>query len=328
MNEIENLGSLLHEIRRAVPTAGARRALVDGLIEGAAVPEPKNGGPDLDPALDRLARSRPPPELTYRRVQVLAALTWALPDRFGPDGTDRQRVVAALRPATRDGSRRLGERTHALVCERVYQQQEPHEIKRSLFATGIADGTLNLVIEGWTATLRSPVGTRARLGTLADIPGFRVGDVAELLDPSTWSTLSGERITMTRRGNGVITNGGVTVEYDVYDEVFHVGGALQLTPRLRVVTNQTNAAGWLEYRLSSTQSAGELVKVDQGSIVVRMVDDSVRVETTKRVLLTPPFDAPSLAMQADALGYFDAFEQMVRTAVKKGAEKAVRELAA
>jgi hypothetical protein len=52
------------------------------------------------------------------------------------------------------------------------------------------------------------------------------------------------------------------------------------------------------------------------------------VETTKRVLLTPPFDAPSLAMQADALGYFDAFEQMVRAAVKKGAEKAVRELAA
>jgi hypothetical protein len=328
MSEIENLEGVLHEIRRAVPTAGSRRALFDGLIEGAGVPEPKHGGPDLDAALERLARSRPPAELTYRRVQLLAALAWALPERFGPEGTDRQRVVAALRPATRDGSRRLGERTHALVCDRVYQQQDPHEIKRSLFATGIADGMLHVVIEGWTATLRSPIGTRARVGAVADIPGFRTDDLAELLNPLEWRRLSDDRITMTRRGNGTVEKDGVNVNYHVYDEVFRVSGALQLTPRLRVVTNQTNAAGWLEYRLSSTQSSGELVKVDQGSIVVRMVGDSVRVETTKRVLLTPPFDAPSIAMQADALGYFDAFEQMVRAAVKEGAEKAVREPAA
>lgn len=323
MSEIENLGGVLREVR-AVADTDAR--LLDELVDG--VPPAPAGGPSLDAALAGLARSTPPPALAYRRVQVLAAAARFLPGRFGRHGTDQTTLVAALRPVTRDGSRRLGEATHALVCERVYQQQDPHEIKRSLFATGIADGMLRLVIDGWTATLRSPVGTRARLGTVADIPGFRVDDVAELLDPSTWSMLSGTRITMTRRGEGTVTKDDVTIKYDVYDEVFRVGGALQLTPRLRVLTNKTDAAEWLEYRLSSTQSSGELVKVDQGSIVVRMVGNSVRVETTKRVLLTPPFDAPSIAMQADALGYFDAFEQMVRTAVKQGADKAVRKLAA
>jgi hypothetical protein len=323
MSEIENLGVVLREVR-AVANTDPR--LLDELVEG--VPWAPAGGPSLDEALAGLARSKPPPALAYRRVQVLAAAARFLPGRFGRHGTDQPSLVAALRPVTRDGSRALGEETHALVCERVRQQQDPHGIKRSLFASGIANGMLRLVIEGWTATLRSPLGARARLGTVADIPGFGVRDVAELLNPSTWSTLTGGRITMTRRGDGTVTNDNVTIKYDVYDEVFSVGGALRLTPRLRVVTNETDAGRWLEYRLSSTQSSGELVKVDQGSIVVQMVGDSVRVETTKRVLLTPPFDAPSIAMQADALGYFDAFEQMVRTAVQQGAEKAVRELAA
>jgi hypothetical protein len=327
MSEIENLDGVLREVRAA---AGTDARWVDALVEG--VPRVPTGGPSLDAALAGLARSAPPPALAHRRVQVLAAAATCLPERFGPDGTGTPALVAAFQPVTSDGSRDSGEATHALVCEHVDHQRDPHEIKRSLFATGIADRVLNLVIEGWTATLRSPVGTRARVGTMAEIPGFGVGDVAELLDPRAWETLSGGRITMAHRGEGTVTtdvgNENVTVTYDVYDEVFRVGRALQLTPRLRFVGTETDDAGVLEYRMSSTQSPGELVKVDQGSIVVRAVGDSVRVETTKRVLLTPPFDAPSIAMQAEALGYFDAFEQMVRAAVTRGAEQAVRDLAA
>jgi hypothetical protein len=321
MSEIENLGGVLRSVRDA---AGTEAGLLDRLVEG--VPPAPAGCPGLDAAFAGLARSTPPPALAYRRMQVLAAAARFMPDRFGRDGTDTPTLVAALRPVTRDGSRELGEATHALVCDSVYEEQDPHEAKRSLFATGIADRMLHLVIEGWTATLHSPVGTRTRLGTSAEIPGFGVGDVADLLDPTAWETLSGGRITMTRCGEGTVTyDDDVDVTYDVYDEVFHVGGALELTPRLRVVTNEASDPGVLEYRMSSTQSPGELVKVDQGSIVVRTVGDSVRVETTKRVLLTPPFDAPSIAMQADALGYFDAFEQMVRAAVTTAAENAVRE---
>ena len=73
---------------------------------------------------------------------------------------------------------------------------------------------------------------------------------------------------------------------------------------------------WLEYRLAGDQSPGELVKVDQGSIVIRKVDDGVCVEATKRVRFTPPFDGPGLALQADLLGYFDAFELMVRSTIE------------
>jgi hypothetical protein len=82
-----------------------------------------------------------------------------------------------------------------------------------------------------------------------------------------------------------------------------------------VTTDGDRRAQWLEYRLAETQSPGELVTRDEGSIVIRETDDGVRIATTKRVLLTPPFDAPSLAMQADALGYFDAFEDMIRVAL-------------
>jgi hypothetical protein len=321
MSEIENLGGVLHEIRRAVPKADSRRAVVDGLIEGAAVPDPKYGGPDVDAALDRLARSRPSPELTYRRVQVLAALTLALPDRFGPEGTDRQRVVAALRPATRDRSQRLAAAAHALAWDRVNEKQDARETKRSLFMMGFADRVLDVVIESGTAILSSPEGTRARLLRTAVLPGFDVEHVDQLLEPTTWGKLSGGRITITPLR--MLADGKARE----YDEVFVVGPRLRLTPRLRFIRHApvetpAGTAQWLEYRMAAKQSEGELVRVDQGSIVIRPVGDGVRVETTKRVLLTSPFDAPSLAMQARALGYSDAFEQMVRTAVRTAAERA------
>ena len=42
---------------------------------------------------------------------------------------------------------------------------------------------------------------------------------------------------------------------------------------------------------------------------------------TKRVLFTPPFDGPGLALQADLLGCVDAFELMVRNALESPSEQ-------
>jgi hypothetical protein len=334
MGEIENLGGVLRSIRLAVPEGDRQRPLIDGLIEGVGVPEATGGGRSLDAALAGLARSRPPPELAYPRVQVLTALLVALPDRCRPEGKDGPNVVAAMRPVTRDGNQRRAEAAHALMWDQASQEQDAHEIKRAVFATGLGERVLDLVVEDWTAIVSSPAGnSRVRLGATAHIPGFRVKDVAALLDPTTWSELSDRRITMTRREHGKLKGtDGVIRRYDDYDEIFVVSDRLKLTPRLRVIRHAPvktggEAAEWLEYRMADSQSAGEIVRVDQGSIVIRSVADSVRVETTKRVLLTPPFDGAGLALHAELLGYFDAFEQMVRAAVEKAAKKAAKKAA-
>jgi hypothetical protein len=329
MSEIENLGGVLRSIRLAVPEGDPRRPLIEGLIEGVGVPEAAGGGRDLDAALAGLERSRPPPELAYQRVQVLTALLIALPDRCRPDGKDRPKVMAAVRPVTRDGSERQAEAAYALIWERAGQKQDAHEIKRAVFATGLGERVLDLVVEDWTAIVSSPGGnSRTRLGATARIPGFGVDDVAALLDPLRWRELSDRRITMTPREHGQLKgDDDVRRRYDDYDEVFVVSERLKLTPRLRVIRHAPVKTGgetaeWLEYRMADSQSEGEIVQVDQGSIVIRSVGDSVRVETTKRVLLTPPFDGAGLALHAELLGYFDAFEHMVRVAVEKAAEQA------
>jgi hypothetical protein len=168
----------------------------------------------------------------------------------------------------------------------------------------------------------------------ARVPGVRRRDLHPLLDPERWGELSDDRITLTPCGAGDLTVGGDesidgdrTIGYVDYMETFRASAGLTLTPRLRFVRGHEDderpgAPGWLEYRLADEQSAGEIVTVDQGSIVVQDTGDGVRVETTKRVRLTPPFDAPSLALQAEVLGYPDAFEQMVRAAVRVAAAQA------
>jgi hypothetical protein len=322
MSEMENLGGVLREIRSAVSGDASLYSLVADLAYGVDVPDARGGVTSIEAGLARLAGSRPPPALAYRRVLVVAALAKARPQRFGRGGTHKKDAVAALQPATRDRSQRLGEAAHALVCERVEEGEDPQEIKRTLFTAGLARRILPLAVEGSTATVSSPAGaTRTRLIAATPVPGFKLRHVDRLLDPANWNELSCRRITMTPYPGGELTDDTKRLYY----EVFRVSNRLKLTPRLRVVRHKTvdipaeaeaRSAQWLEYRLADAQSPGELVKVDQGSIVIREVGDGVRIETTKRVLFTPPFDGPGLALQADLLGYFDAFEQMVRRALE------------
>jgi hypothetical protein len=104
----------------------------------------------------------------------------------------------------------------------------------------------------------------------------------------------------------------------LYQETFTVTASLRLTPLLRVVTKSDDGpprVSWLEYRMADVQSPSELIQVDQGSIFIRDVEGGVRITATKRLLFTPPFDAPNLALLADPIGYFDAFEAMLRAAL-------------
>jgi hypothetical protein len=156
--------------------------------------------------------------------------------------------------------------------------------------------------------------SRSRLIGSTTVPEATVGDLGALLDPTKWRRLTNGRITMTPRGGRPPTDGRPRL----YQETFEITPRLRLTPLLRVVTKSLDGpprARWLEYRLADDQSPGELLRVDQGSIFIRDVRGGVRVTATKRLLFAPPFDGPNLALLADPIGYFDAFETMVRAAL-------------
>jgi hypothetical protein len=321
MGEIENLVGVHREVGRAVsddpPLQSEIAALVPDLAEPGGVPDRV---PGIDAALAALAQEAPPPELSYPRLLVMAALVKATSDRFGRQGPDRQKAVAAIRPLTRDGTRRQAEGLLEL-CETQSHVEHEHDqgvMQRTLLACVFARRLVDVVTETKTATVEAPGdGTRIRLLGTATVPGYTLVHVSDLLEPTSWRHLSGGRITMRPHPGGQL-------EDDVkrlYYEVFRITTRLKLTPRLEVKRQPSvkiegnRHAQWLEYRLAETQSPGELVTRDQGSIVIRDTADGVRIATTKRVRLTPPFDAPSLAMQADAIGYFDAFDDMVRVAL-------------
>jgi hypothetical protein len=182
---------------------------------------------------------------------------------------------------------------------------------------------INLPIESETSiVIGRQNASRTRLIGETTVPGFTVDDLSELLHPTEWQRLTDGRITMDPVGDGPSEDGA-----RLYQETFKVTTSLRLTPLLRVVTKSHDGpprARWLEYRLADPQdqSPGEVIQVDQGSIFIRDVGDGVRITATKRLLFTPPFDAPNLALLADPIGYFDAFENMVLAALPVNARPA------
>jgi hypothetical protein len=189
-------------------------------------------------------------------------------------------------------------------------------------------------------------------------PDVTCNHVKELLDPGCWGYLTEGRLMMRRirraRGNRGPSSPAQRcqelADYDdtwpstdlplpgdelvddepvLYQEVFTIARGLYLTPLLvcqrrwlpyGTTTTGTNhlRARALEYRMADEQSADELLRVDQGSIVLRETDDGLRITTTKRVRSVPPLDGPGLSISIENLGYLTAFERMVAAAVALG----------
>jgi hypothetical protein len=191
---------------------------------------------------------------------------------------------------------------------------------------------------------------RDRIATFAVKPQLTCEHVRELLDPGCWGALTGGRLTM-RRVTGAQEPAGVSqpaaggdddrpcgslVEDDQtvpYQETCTIADDLCLTPRLlfrrrslpsaAAATSTTGLkARALEYRLAEKQSKGELVRVDQGSIVLRETVEGLRITTTKRLRFAPPLDGPGLSISLENLGYVRAFDDMVAAAVALGRKRA------
>jgi hypothetical protein len=332
MGEIECLVAVRREVDAAVVRDPALEATVRGLVPEATIDEPVGAVPAIADALGELARTPPAPERLYDRLLAVAALAWAEPEPFGCQGTRGRQMAAALRPLTRHGEARETEQLHRTIDEAAPGPGEDRtDLRRTVIGCAHAHGHLRDASFGGDANLidRGQM-TRARASSHADLPGFGLEDIALLFDPEHWGKLSDGRLTMVRVPDPSPPDPPLDRPHDFYQETFEVPW-FWLTPLIEVVQwppptdprdkptpmdRLDKSVRWLEYRLSAAgQSEGEQVLVDQGSIVGREVPGGLRITTTKRVRFTPPFDAPSLALVAEDIGYFDAFEDMVRAAV-------------
>lgn len=302
--ELENLLAVFREVDRGLAadprntpavaellppyTHGAATGWVDTVERWAATRRPAGTGlPDVETALDGLASSPPTPGMETRRVLALGALARARPEQYGPHGAGHERVLAALAPLEWDGS-------------------------------------LD------THLLRVPDGGRlfGRVVLRADLPvpdldrdqARRAVDV--FLDPGSWPCLLPDLWAGMAPVDGAPADEPLLPgQTRTYEERFRVTDRLQLTPvlefrRTHLLPDPSELAQALEYRLVEGEAnEDDLVRRDSGALVAHFVDGILRIRTTKRVRFRPPFDGPGLVMFAGALGYLDASEQMVRTAI-------------
>lgn len=260
--------------------------------------------PSVEEALAALAGQASQNALS-RRQQALTALAAAQPERFGRQGGDRDLVVEALRPLTPRNRRDQAEELHRRGTAGV---------------AGAAPFQASLLMLPSTPGDDDPVSV---LQTASPpLSGYDITQVEKLLEPHRWPDLSDfwESMTPVDDGAEPLPDG----ERRCFREVFVVTPSFKLQPVLEVVRRQLSGgppARSLEYRLCSHvrhQDDGDLVIHDAGAIVSSEFDDALTVRTTKRVGFRGPFDGPALVMVAHALGYQDAFEDMIGRALELG----------
>jgi hypothetical protein len=323
MGEIQQVIGLVREVDRAVAHNPDLKQEVADLLAPLDVEAPSDveSLPDVDSALAAMAAEAPPPRLRNRRLLAIAGLIRTSPERFGREGLDRRKVVAALQPSMRDSRLRQAEDAFELLS-----RSKPYtgrgaacELLSQTIELGLVDARLH------TSLHLVPIGAgdrnaAARVAIFVPVPGITCDDVDELLEPTSWPRLNPVWASMQPVDGRPDTLS--TGQRRLYQEVFTVTPRLQLTPVLEFVRQDLTsdrAARSLEYRLAAKQkqSPGELIQVDGGSLVIRVVDHELHITTTKRVLFAPPFDGPGLVMVTDNVGYLEAFEKMVVAAISK-----------
>jgi hypothetical protein len=289
------------------PVEGALEEMAGETPAGA--PEPDED--EIELPIPRMKRQSSPGS---RRLQALVGLAAARPDRFGTDGSDAVAVVNALTPLTPG---RSSDQAEDLLRQGSEGMPVSSSFRGSLLLMSIG-GDHNLGPVPVLQTQSHP------------IPGHWIQEVEELLEPRRWRDLNSELWEDMSPVDGSTEN----LLNDVrrcYKEVFAVTSSFKLRPVLEVFSRflaSDPPARSLEYRLCThpVHSIGadgaphsdSLVTVDEGAIVNRELgapDGSLTVTTTKRVAFDEPFGGAVLVMVAHALGYQDAFEDMVEAAL-------------
>jgi hypothetical protein len=279
--------------------------------------------PRLDRALDQLAITddddEPEPDLGLRLL-ALTVLARTM-DRYGPEGDDAERVVAALScagPAAGDSDR--GEALLRLLADSTsypnastWKDMLDDALEAGLISASAVQPlrcrgkvvNINVGVAG------APHAATAVTTRLVD-RNMSFAEATAFLDPGEWPHCCPAWCGMKRAAD----NGDGTERYQELIGIACPDVLLTTCLGFRRVSSSDNRTAVLAYKLSppnasDCRSDGEIL-VDEGSIEVRDLhpNPGIEVTTTKRVLFKSVAPGP-LAMFSCVLGYGDLGDLLV-----------------
>ena len=276
-----------------------------------------------------------------RRVLAIAVVTRMFPDRFGPNGEDREVVLNALMvPGIMTGLRPVPTPPPDEPPPRPNREEQGLRARALRFLTVLADPEEFERLEDWHETLRrhpdlvspqlaglpspcatsvieqsTPGGTVALIQTEHCVGGVDLQTLANrFLDPSHWRSCSSwwcEMRVAPPVAPGLMRYLEV-VAYTCFHPWLKVAVFLDFArvidhPKRKVIT----------YNISISQvgfdghEANGAVDVDRGVIEVRQDPGHVHVSTSKRVRFTRGMSGRVVAGLTCSVGYYDVATEMI-----------------
>ena len=338
MSELDNIVAVykaIDEIAMEDPTAVERVATVvgpyrktgrTGWTDTEAGRLLVDGVPSLDEALANMAETEPQGRLRSRRLLALTALIRAQPPRFGEGGSDVEAVANALVPLMPPDApdlEDLGERAPKLVTLLAGTDGGSTFGDLASWPAMLEEAAALDLLDARTTEQTTPPCQAdvitVRVDGQADPalvvttaftrPGKTLADLDTFLDPVNWPDCCELWKQMTR------LNPNETPP--CYLEVIGLEqGSFELRTCLTFLRSAQVGGASLEYRLCvhdahlNQHSDGRVI-VDEGVIEAREVGGSLRVETSKRLIIGHPFDVSWMEMFVCVLGYASVGEDMM-----------------
>jgi hypothetical protein len=279
--------------------------------------------PRLDRALDQLAITddddEPEPDLGLRLL-ALTVLARTM-DRYGPEGDDAERVVAALSCAgLAEGDSDRGEALLRLLADSdrypdasTWETMLDDALERGLIAPSAVQPLRcrGKVVDIDVGLTGAPHAATAITTRLVDT-NMSFAEATAFLDPAEWPNCCPAWCDMKRAAD----IGDGTERYQELIGIACPDVLLTTCLGFRRVSSSDNRTAVLAYKLSppnasDCRSDGEVL-VDEGSIEVRDLhpNPGIEVTTTKRVLFKSVAPGP-LAMFSCVLGYGDLGDLLV-----------------
>ena len=291
-----------------------------------------DGVPPLEEALADMAATEPRGRLRSRRLLALAALIRADLGRFGRNGTDVELVADALvplMPPDGPGVGDLGDRVPQLVTllegtagESIFGDLESW---RAMLEQALE---LNLLDARTTEQTTPPCSADVIMvqvegefdpalvvTTNYTRPGVTLADLEPFLDPANWPSCC----ELWKQMDLLNPN----EEPPCFLEVIGLdSGSFELRTCVTFTRVAQTVGSSLDFRLcvdpAHLQRSDGIVRVDEGWIEAREESGSLRVETSKRVMMQPPFDAAALEMYVCILGYGSVGADMMFSCIAPG----------
>jgi hypothetical protein len=325
------LGAIDHEVARLDGDArSAAQARAAELVPPYAEPDAVGwydqlvdagggaGPPDLDRALERLARPANDIHALPRRVAALGAAARAFPDAYGPGGAKRDVMLRALAApgilATAPDDDRA--RDHAERCLRLLAEPpagDPSYAGVLAAGRGLFDAPFVSLAPPCRGKLVDPDRPVIALTTRHRVRGMTLDDARRgILEPANWKHVDGwcdmvpsgsdpDDPQVDKRFLEVVAMG------ECGDKGLSIAVWLDFPPIREIADREGETVQLvLSYDMSAEQPlpANDKVRTDQGSIAVLEERDHLKVTATKRIGFGPSLlGGKSVALFACSSGY-------------------------